>query len=123
MLKKTGIEGPKVEREKRQRPPLHRTVWIGSKRQSGRELRLDRRGLFDHMWSEPVSTVAPWWGLSDQGLRKACRRLKIPVPPRGYWAKKRAGKRMRRPRLPALPEGQAEEIVVWVQSPLSREGT
>jgi hypothetical protein len=61
----------------------------------------------------PVEKLAKEWGLSGRGLAKACRRLQVPVPPRGYWAKLAAGQRPRRPRLPSLPSGQAEEIVIY----------
>ena len=47
-------------------------------------------------------------------LSKACLRLQVPVPPRGYWAKLEAGKKVPRPKLPALQAGEAEEIVIWV---------
>lgn len=34
-------------------------------------------------------------------------------PALGYWPKVRVRKRVRRPKLPNLPKGQAEGIVVW----------
>lgn len=40
------------------------------------------------------------------------RRLRVPVPPRGHWAQVAAGRRVRRPKLPALPPDQGEEGVV-----------
>ncbi|MEX2526468.1 MAG: hypothetical protein WEA09_02415 [Gemmatimonadota bacterium] len=95
-------------------PPLPRTVRIGHHRRNGREVQLTRRELFDHVWSTPMIQLAPEWGLSDQGLAKVCRRLKVPRPPRGYWAKKRAGHKPRRPKLPKLREGEAEEIVIRI---------
>lgn len=59
-----------------------------------------------------MTTLAKEWGLSGRGLAKACRRMKVPVPPRGYWQKLKAGKRVSWPKLPDLPAGQAEQIVV-----------
>ena len=93
-------------------PPLPPTVRIGPWRRDGQELRMKRAELFERVWSEPRTTLAKEWGLSDTGLSKACRRLKIPLPSSGYWAKVRAGKPVRQPRLPKPPAGQAEEIVV-----------
>lgn len=107
VLKKCGIE---LEKPKR---PLPRVVRIGRRRRNGREIRMDREALFECVWSDPVAKVAEEWGLSGRGLAKACSRVNVPVPPRGYWPKMRAGKKVRRPDLPELPEGQAEEIVVW----------
>jgi hypothetical protein len=75
---------------------------------------MDRAGLCEAVWSTPVAVLAEQWGISGPGLAKACRRIKVPLPPRGYWAKLAAGQRLRRPKLPELPKGQAEEIVIWV---------
>jgi hypothetical protein len=69
----------------------------------------------------PVDKLAKEWGLSGRGLAKACRRLQIPVPPRGYWARVAAGQRVRRPKLPALPPGQGEEIHIRVPEPTNAE--
>jgi len=70
---------------------------------------LNRQQLYDAVWSEPVTTVASRYGLSDVGLAKICKRLRIPVPSRGYWAKVNAGASVRRPPLPnpdnAAPTG------------------
>lgn len=113
--KKFGLNPSKEEKEKaRAARPLPRRFEFGwTNHHGGREIRMTRKELYDRVWSEPVTKVAESWGMSDNGLRKQCRRLKIPLPPRGYWAKVRAGKKPRRPRLPKLPAGQAEEIVVW----------
>lgn len=108
---------PKVERSKVEKPRLSGTERIGGWRRSGRDLRLDRAQLFERVWSVPVDKLAREWGLSGRGLAKACRRLRVPVPPRGYWARTAAGQRVRRPKLPRLPPGQAEEIVVRVPEP------
>lgn len=105
VLAKCGIELPKPK------PRLPHTIQIGGWRSDGHEVRLDRAALFDRVWSEPVEKLAKDWGLSGRGLAKVCRRLQIPVPPRGFWAKLQHGQRMRRPRLAELPPGEAEVIV------------
>ena len=110
VLAKFGVEVPKPAKTT---PKLPRTVRIGAWRRNGQQIRLDRAGLFDRVWSEPIAKVAEKWRLSGPGLAKACRRLQIPLPPRGYWAKLEAGRRLRRPPLPKLPSGEAEEIVIW----------
>jgi hypothetical protein len=63
---------------------------------------VDRETLYEEVWSEPVSVVAPRYGLSDVGLAKICRKLAIPLPSRGYWAKVKAGRIMSRAPLPKL---------------------
>jgi hypothetical protein len=56
-----------------------------------------------------MAVLAPNFGLSDVGLKKICARLRIPTPPRGYWAKIAAGQRPRRTPLPKLPASVAQE--------------
>jgi len=50
-------------------------------------------------------------GLTKHALAKACQRLRIPVPPRGYWVKAHHGRRLTRPALRESPGGKAVEIV------------
>lgn len=66
---------------------------------------LTREELFDLVWSEPVARVAERYGLSGAGLRKLCLRHDVPVPPRGHWARVKAGKKVRRPKLPSSGSG------------------
>lgn len=107
--RKFGVEPPTRPESER---PLPRIIYLGRSQPGGREVRMTRAELFERVWSSPASTLADAWGLSDTGIRKACRRLKVPTPGRGYWQKAHAGKRVRRPKLPKLPEGEAEEIVI-----------
>jgi hypothetical protein len=64
---------------------------------------VSREDLYALVWSEPMSRLARRFGLSDVGLAKACTRMMIPVPGRGYWAKKEVGRAPRPTRLPTLP--------------------
>ena len=61
--------------------------------------------LYKEVWTDPVTAVAPRYGLSDVGLVKICKKLRIPVPERGYWAKVKAGRPTRKVPLPVLAEG------------------
>lgn len=63
---------------------------------------VDRETLYNEVWTDPVTVVAPRYGLSDVGLAKICRALAIPLPSRGYWAKIKAGRVMGRAPLPKL---------------------
>jgi hypothetical protein len=78
---------------------------------------LTRRELYALIWSEPASSLAKRYGLSDRGLGKLCARHDIPVPPRGWWAKKAAGHRVRPELLPPLRSGQSEMITIRHQQP------
>ena len=55
---------------------------------------LKRADLYEKVWTTPVIRLATEFGISDVALHKICRRHKIPVPPRGYWAKLAAGKKV-----------------------------
>lgn len=60
----------------------------------------DRETLYEEVWAEPVETVAGRYGVSGVALAKTCRKLRVPLPGRGYWAKKAHGKEPIRPELP-----------------------
>ncbi len=61
----------------------------------------NRESLYEEVWQSPVSKVAEKYGISDVAIAKVCRKLKIPVPGRGYWARKSAGYSVKRQ--PLLP--------------------
>ena len=73
---------------------------------------LTRQQLYDRVWSKPVDQLAKEFGISNVGLGKACRRHGIPVPPRGYWAKKAAGHRVRQVPLPAATQPRPARIAI-----------
>ena len=54
---------------------------------------LSREELFTLIWERPATEVAKELGISDVALGKLCRRLQVPKPPRGYWARVQAGLR------------------------------
>src|SRR5882762_3034370 len=61
---------------------------------------LSREDLYELVWSKPMRDLAKDFGISDVGLAKRCKRLGIPVPGRGYWARVDAGQAPYRPKLP-----------------------
>lgn len=70
----------------------------------------DREGLYELVWSEAVSKLAPQFGLSGVGFAKICKRLGVPLPNRGFWARKQAGQSPRRSPLPKAKAGQDREV-------------
>ena len=64
--------------------------------------KFDREKLYEQVWSQAVQVVAKSYGLSGRGLAKACIRLQVPVPPRGYWARIRNGVTVPQPPLPKV---------------------
>jgi len=63
-----------------------------------------REELFAMVWECPAKEVARELGISDVALGKMCRKLQVPKPPRGYWAKMAAGRKPRQPPLRAYRE-------------------
>jgi hypothetical protein len=67
----------------------------------------NRDVLYEEVWEEPMQRLAAKYGISDVGLAKACRKLRVPLPGLGYWAKKAAGKKVpKRPAPPTLPNSR-----------------
>ena len=77
----------------------------------------EREKLYQEIWAEPVKIVAQRYGVSDVALAKTCRKLAIPLPGRGYWARLRSGQKMKRLPLPRLPAGIPETLPVYHASP------
>jgi hypothetical protein len=78
-----------------------------------------RQSLYELAWSEPIQSLAKKLSLSDRGLAKICVAANIPVPARGYWARKQAGKAVTRPDLPPRALGQSDHVHIgrdWYRS-------
>ncbi|MGE0769933.1 MAG: hypothetical protein AB7L90_26135 [Hyphomicrobiaceae bacterium] len=74
------------------------------------EQSISREELYRQVWQEPMTKLAPRYGLSDVGLAKVCRKHNIPRPPVGYWAKAGVGKHVEQPPLPELDDEALKEI-------------
>src|SRR5262245_55959545 len=55
---------------------------------------VSRDELYRLVWETPMVRLGQQIGISGNGLAKICRRLDVPYPPRGWWAKKGAGNRV-----------------------------
>jgi hypothetical protein len=62
---------------------------------------IERSALYREVWEQPMTTLAKRYGISDVGLRKICKKLNVPVPVAGHWAKVQHGKPSLQPPLPA----------------------
>ena len=71
---------------------------------------LTREELYAQIWTTPIRHIAKEYGISDVGLAKACKKHKIPRPPVGYWAKRRNGKDVKRPRLPTIEDPALQNV-------------
>lgn len=75
----------------------------------GKRNTYNREKLYEEVWQKPVVDVAVYYGVSDVAIHKVCKELNVPVPPRGYWAKIRAGVNLEKAPLPAT--NGAKEII------------
>jgi hypothetical protein len=57
-------------------------------------IEIHRRELCQNVWEKPLSKLAPRYGISDVALKKICKKLNVPTPPIGYWAKIQHGYKM-----------------------------
>lgn len=71
---------------------------------------LSREQLYELVWKEPMLRVGERLGLSSSYMARVCTELRVPRPPRGYWAKLEFGKAPPQPTLPAARPG---DITKW----------
>lgn len=57
-------------------------------------IKFSRQELYDLVWSKPMTTLAKEYNISDNGLRKICKKLNIPLPDLGHWQKIQYGKKV-----------------------------
>ena len=68
---------------------------------------ITREELYEAVWSESVQRLAQALGISDVGLAKICKKLNVPRPGLGYWAKSKASRKVLKKPLPPLQANQA----------------
>lgn len=66
---------------------------------------VSREQLYEAVWSKPATHLAAQFGVSDSFLARICKRLRVPRPQPGYWAKLAADKAPPRPALPPIEPG------------------
>jgi hypothetical protein len=71
-----------------------------------------RRELYEQVWATTIRELANEYGISDVALAKICKKLAIPRPGRGYWARRAAGKPVKVMALPPLARGKSAEHTV-----------
>jgi hypothetical protein len=80
-----------------------------------------REQLYEQVWTTPTQTLAKQFGISDVGLSKICRRLNVPKPGLGYWAKVDAGQSPPRTPLPSRALEHSYEIRPRPPEPVETE--
>lgn len=78
-----------------------------------RIVKLTRKELYQMVWSKPVAKWSKEFGLSDVGFAKICKKMKVPLPGRGYWAMVRKGLIMPQP--PLKPIHDSKQFVIEIR--------
>jgi hypothetical protein len=73
-------------------------------------MQLTRRALYDLVWSKPMIKVAADFQISDVGLANICERHRVPTPPRGYWAKVEAGRKVKKALFVQVDDAALDQI-------------
>lgn len=76
-------------------------------------IELTREELFQKVWERPMTKVAADYAISDVALKKICTKHRIPVPGRGFWAKKAAGKAVPKAHFRAISDPALNRIVIY----------
>jgi hypothetical protein len=75
-----------------------------------------RDELYAEVWQTPLTQLCKKYGLSDNGLRKVCKAMNIPLPVAGHWARIAAGQKIARKPLP-----QKAERITFVSEPIPKQ--
>ncbi len=100
------------------------------------DITFERLALYEEVWTTPLTKLGEKYGMSDNGIRKVCKAMNIPLPAGGHWAKVAAGHTVPRTELPAesertvfvsrpapVPSSEFDrpEDAVWLQQALAKE--
>lgn len=59
------------------------------------KVEVTRQELYNLVWSKPMIKLALEYNLSDNGLRKICKKHEIPLPQLGHWQKIQYNKKVK----------------------------
>lgn len=62
----------------------------------------EREKLYEEVWDYPLAEIAEKYEISEATMRKHLKRLKIPLPPRGYWQRIANGESVQKIDLPPV---------------------
>jgi hypothetical protein len=105
-------------------PPAHQPALRANDMpdaESRKSVTLSREELYALVWATPMSRLTAKYGLSGNGLAKICRRLDVPYPPRGYWARKEAVKKVTQAALPGIRPGTRSQVTIASSPPASSQ--
>lgn len=69
-----------------------------------------RKDLYRRLWETPIESLARELGQQPRDLIQACKDLQVPLPPHGYWSRKRTGLSVIKYRLPPTEHGAPHTV-------------
>ncbi|UJH90115.1 hypothetical protein LZ575_14495 [Antarcticibacterium sp. 1MA-6-2] len=72
--------------------------------------KLSRKELYNLVWATSIKQITEDYLVSFQSFKKICRNNRIPLPPNGYWSKKKFGKAS--PPIPLPKYGTEKENII-----------
>jgi hypothetical protein len=48
-------------------------------------MKIKQLALFELVWNKPMTALSKEFNLSDNDLRRICKKYGIPLPPTDYW--------------------------------------
>ncbi len=74
--------------------------------------KFSREELFDLCWERSIVWFCMSYDLTYQEFKSICENHKIPLPPNGYWMKRKYGKAISKPKLPNMPDAVDIELQI-----------
>jgi len=82
----------------------------------------NRVELYSEVWDQPLVKLSRKYGISDVRLGRVCRKLQIPHPGRGYWAKRAVGQTVERVPLPEFKDAPVVKRLIRKSKPKIQRG-
>jgi hypothetical protein len=82
----------------------------------------NRVELYNEVCDQPLVKLSKKYGISDVRLGKVCRKLKIPQPARGYWAKRAVGQTVGQVPLPEFKDAPVVKRLIRKSTPNIQRG-
>ncbi len=74
--------------------------------------KFSREEFFDLCWEKSIVWFCKSYNLSYQEFKIICKKYNIPLPPNGYWMKRKFGKEISKPTLPEMPNERDIELLI-----------
>jgi hypothetical protein len=104
--KSSSLKQPKREMEETQVASIAKLNAVEPADKEPAVIQFTRQELYAAVWSKSCQKLAADLGISDVALAKTCKRMGIPRPSLGYWARLASGEKVPKTPLPEPHAGQ-----------------